>query len=131
MEASAKPKRGSPAALALETSQEALGAAHAADHADRWALEITRLAQERPDAGLSVVVPVALRAAEVAERSLIVAAEARRRARALAGDQGERSRSAWMNALRVQLRVASRARTAAEAAAEEAASAVSAVLQAA
>jgi len=127
MEAEAKPKRGSPTALALEASHQASSAAHAADHADRWALEITRLAEEQPDAGLGVVVPVALRAAELAERSAMVAAQARRRARALVDDQGDRTRAAWMNALRVQLREASRARTTAEAAAEEAETAVASV----
>jgi hypothetical protein len=131
METASEPQRGSPAAIALEASRQASGAAHAADHADRWALEITRLAQERPSDGLGVVVPVALRAAEVAERSAMVAAEARRRARALIDDQGDRTRAAWMNALRVQARVASRARTSAEAAADEAAAAVAAISQAA
>lgn len=131
METASEPRRGSPASIALEASHQASGAVYAADRADRWALEITRLAEERPADGLGVVVPVALRAAELAERSAVVASEARRRARALVEDQGDRTRAAWMNALRVQLRVASRARTTAETAAEEAAAAVASISQAA
>jgi hypothetical protein len=131
MEAASQPQRGEPASMALEASHQACGAVHAADHADRWALEITRLAEDRPDDGLGVVVPVALRAAELAARSALVAVEARRRALTLVSDQGQRSRSAWLGALRAQVRVASRARSTAEAAAREAETAVASVSQAA
>jgi hypothetical protein len=131
MEAASQQQRGNPDAMALEASHQASGAAYAADQADRWALEITRLAEERPSDGLGLVVPVALRAAELAERSAMVASEARRRARALVEDQGNRTRAAWLGALRVQLRVASRARTTAEEAAREAEEAVASVSQAA
>jgi len=109
----------------------AVGAAHAADHADRWALEITRVAQERPHDGLGRVAPVALRAAELAQRSAMVASEAGRRARLLAEEQGGRTLTDWLGALRLQLRVAARARATAETAAGEAEAAVASVLEAA
>ena len=131
MGAAAKPQRGGPASIAREASREAAGAAHAADHADRWALEITRMAEARPHRGLGVVAPAALRAAELAQRSAMVASEAGRRARLVAGDQGGRTRAEWLRALRLQVRVAARARKTAETAADEAETAVTSVLEAA
>jgi hypothetical protein len=131
MDMAPQPKREDPTSIALEASRVASGAAHAADHADRWALEITRLAQDHPDAGLGVVVPVALRAAELAARSSMLASEARRRAQLLVDGGGERTRTALIGALRAQVRVATRARRTAEAAAREAEAAVASVSQAA
>jgi len=121
------PQPRSAVAIARAASLQACAATHAADHADRWALEITRMAEEQPAAGLGVVVPVALRAAELAERCAILAAEARRQALRLAEDPGGRTRSEWLANLREHLRVAARAARSAEQAAIEAATAVRSV----
>jgi len=131
MRATPPPQPRSVVAIVRAVSRQACAASHAADHADRWAIEITRLAEEYPAAGLGVIVPVALRAAELAERCAILAAGARRQALDLAEDQGDFTRSEWVSRLREHLRVAWRAARSAEEAAVEAASAVRSVSPAA